>query len=154
TPFLYFCDFEGALAQAVSQGRRDEFKRFAAFADPAARERIPDPVAESTFLASKLDWRERTRSAGMRRLAWVGRLLQLRRDWLMPRLAGMRGGVHAIDGDLLQLRWPLGDGSTWHMAVNFGAQARPLPQARGVPLLTHGTDLHGLLPDGLRVALE
>ena len=46
TPFLYFCDFGPELADAVPQGRREEFGRFAAFADEAARERIPDPNAE------------------------------------------------------------------------------------------------------------
>ena len=45
TPFLFFCDFEGPLADAVREGRRREFARFPAFADPAARERIPDPAA-------------------------------------------------------------------------------------------------------------
>lgn len=45
TPFPYFCDFGPELAAAVSQGRRDEFGRFAAFADEAARAAI-DRVVE------------------------------------------------------------------------------------------------------------
>jgi malto-oligosyltrehalose trehalohydrolase len=57
-PFLFFCDFAGELGEAVRNGRREEFKRFAAFQDPKMRERIPDPLAESTFRASTLDWRE------------------------------------------------------------------------------------------------
>ena len=61
TPFQYFCDFDGDLAQAVTEGRRAEFGRFARFADPAVRDRIPDPNAESTFQRSKLDWAERER---------------------------------------------------------------------------------------------
>ena len=55
-PFLFFCDFEGELGEAVRKGRREEFKRFAAFQDPKVREKIPDPLAESTFRASTLDW--------------------------------------------------------------------------------------------------
>ncbi len=51
TPFLFFCDFEGPLADAVREGRRREFARFPAFADPAARDRIPDPAALATFEA-------------------------------------------------------------------------------------------------------
>ena len=43
TPFLFFCDFEEDLAAAVTDGRRNEFARFARFSDPAAREGIPDP---------------------------------------------------------------------------------------------------------------
>ena len=56
TPFRFFCDFSGELGKAVTQGRRREFARFARFADPAAQSTIPDPNAEETFLASKLDW--------------------------------------------------------------------------------------------------
>ena len=46
----------GELAEAVRKGRREEFSRFPEFADPERVAKIPDPCAESTFLASKLDW--------------------------------------------------------------------------------------------------
>ena len=55
-PFLFFCDFGGELAEAVRKGRREEFSRFPEFADPERVAKIPDPCAQSTFLASKLDW--------------------------------------------------------------------------------------------------
>ena len=58
-PFLYFCDFGPELAQAVTDGRRREFGRFEGFTSAEARARIPDPNAESTFTASRLDWAER-----------------------------------------------------------------------------------------------
>ena len=48
TPFPFFCDFGGDLAEAVRTGRREEFARFPEFQDPEKRERIPDPEAEST----------------------------------------------------------------------------------------------------------
>ena len=35
TPFLFFTDHAAGLADAVREGRRDEFARFPAFADPA-----------------------------------------------------------------------------------------------------------------------
>ncbi len=60
-PFLFFCDFEGDLAKAVRDGRRQEFARFPEFADDRNVDEIPDPLAESTFLASKLDWSKRRR---------------------------------------------------------------------------------------------
>ena len=47
TPFLFFCDFEPELAKLVTEGRRNEFASFAAFSDPARRDRIPDPSAPS-----------------------------------------------------------------------------------------------------------
>ncbi len=66
TPFLYFCDFAGDLARAVTEGRRNEFGRFARFADAQARAAIPDPNALDTFQRSRLDWRERRRAAARR----------------------------------------------------------------------------------------
>ena len=53
TRFLYFADFQGDLAQAVRDGRRREF---AAFFDQV--EEIPDPLDETTFIRSRLDWQE------------------------------------------------------------------------------------------------
>ena len=58
TPFQYFTDHEPHLGLLVTEGRRTEFNGFAAFRDPAEREKIPDPQAEATFLRSKLRWDE------------------------------------------------------------------------------------------------
>ena len=71
SPFLYFTDHEPELGALVTNGRRAELSdKFSAFADPAMRERIPDPQDDSTFRASKLDWQERAREphAGVERL--------------------------------------------------------------------------------------
>ncbi len=51
TPFLFFTDHHDELADAVREGRRQEFAGFAEFADPEKRERIPDPNAVETFTA-------------------------------------------------------------------------------------------------------
>jgi maltooligosyltrehalose trehalohydrolase len=79
TPFLYFTDHAEELGRLVTRGRRDEFRHFAAFSDPALRAQIPDPQAESTFHKSRLDWSERGREphAGVHRLYRA--LLHLRR---------------------------------------------------------------------------
>ncbi|HVA93082.1 MAG TPA: malto-oligosyltrehalose trehalohydrolase, partial [Chloroflexota bacterium] len=58
SPFLYFTDHPPELGKLVTEGRRSEFASFSAFQDPDAREHIPDPQAEQTFLASKLRWPE------------------------------------------------------------------------------------------------
>src|SRR5439155_1385049 len=39
-PFVFFCDFEPGLRDAVRDGRRREFAHFAEFRDAAARDRI------------------------------------------------------------------------------------------------------------------
>lgn len=130
TPFLFFCDFGPELARSVSNGRRREFKRFAAFADDAACARIPDPNAESTFHASTLHWDERERSPHRERLALVRELLELRRRYLTPLLASFKHGGHfSVEGSLLRAGWRTADGSVWHLLAHFGAQAihAPLP---------------------------
>ena len=78
-PFLYFTDHPPELGRLVTEGRRQEFRHFRIFADPAARERIPDPQAEATFLASRLDWAERDREPHASALRLYQALLALRR---------------------------------------------------------------------------
>ena len=78
TPFLYFTDHPEELGRLVTEGRRKEFGGFAMFADPEARERIPDPQAESTFAASRLDWSERDREPHASTLRLYRTLLALR----------------------------------------------------------------------------
>ena len=56
--FPFFCDFQGELRQAVTEGRRQEFARFDRFRGPKAREAIPDACAEATFLSAKLRWED------------------------------------------------------------------------------------------------
>ena len=79
TPFQYFTDHPEELGKRVTEGRRKEFGKFSAFADPAVRERIPDPQAVSTFRNSKVRWDEAERMphAGVRAL--YRELLRLRR---------------------------------------------------------------------------
>ncbi|HUG24050.1 malto-oligosyltrehalose trehalohydrolase [Piscinibacter sp.] len=156
TPFLYFCDFEGELAAAVTHGRREEFGRFAAFADPAARERIPDPNDPATLAASCLRWDERGTDPHARRLAQTGELLALRARHLMPRLRGMaHGGRHRVDGDVLRVEWTLGDGSRWHLVAHFGAQRQVLTELPpGEIVYRLGMDGDAAAPGGVCVALE
>lgn len=110
TPFLYFCDFGPELADAVSRGRREEFGRFAAFADEAARARIPDPNAPDTFLASKLRWDACDDPLHDAWRAQVRGWLALRRRRLVPLLAGQQGAGRLLDcdGATLRVEWTLG----------------------------------------------
>ena len=90
SPFPFFCDFSGDLADAVRNGRREEFRHFPAFRDEAARDRIPDPTAESTFASAKLDWAALASPATPAALDRTRRLLALRRDEIAP-LVGRHG---------------------------------------------------------------
>ncbi|MDP3215104.1 MAG: malto-oligosyltrehalose trehalohydrolase, partial [Deltaproteobacteria bacterium] len=79
TPFRYFTDHEPELGALVTAGRREEFKHFRAFSDPAAAARIPDPQAAETFARSRLRWDERGAEPHARVLALYRALLALRR---------------------------------------------------------------------------
>jgi malto-oligosyltrehalose trehalohydrolase len=92
SPFPFFCDFTGALAEAVRKGRREEFSRFPEFADPKNAARLPDPLAESTFLAAKLDWAH----VDATHLAYYRDLLCTRRNFVQPLLPSIRHGGEAL----------------------------------------------------------
>jgi malto-oligosyltrehalose trehalohydrolase len=137
TPFLYFCDFHGALADAVRHGRRKEFSAFPEFASSEARAAIPDPNAERTFLDSKIDWKEVDREC----LARFSALTALRRRHLVPRLAGARGASHfAVPPGGVAVDWTLADGSVLHLRANFSARTvASLGPASGSILHTEGS---------------
>jgi malto-oligosyltrehalose trehalohydrolase len=98
-PFPFFCDFEGELADAVRQGRRQEFARFPEFQSEAARERIPDPQAESTFASAKLDWTDLENPKHRVWFDFYRRLLARRRESVVPLLPGI--GPHAATYEVL-----------------------------------------------------
>src|SRR5262249_60187816 len=73
-PFPFFCDFPGALADAVRKGRREEFK--SAYAELG--DEVPDPLEEAIFRSAVLDWDARTTLDGRKRLALGRHLLTAR----------------------------------------------------------------------------
>ena len=132
-PYLFHTDFHDELADAVREGRREEFKAWGDFSDPELRETIPDPNAEETQGDSRIDWsKEGRRHAD--RFALVQRLLALRAEHVVPRLAGLtdnsaQGLPHGRRG--LEVTWTLDDGARLHMVANCGDEPFHLPQAPG-----------------------
>ena len=66
-PFPFFCDFEGDLADAVRNGRKQEYK----WAYEKYGDEVPDPLELSTFESAVLDWQTR-RHADRRQTAGAG----------------------------------------------------------------------------------
>ncbi len=134
-PFSFFCDFEPGLADAVRAGRRREFAHFPEFRDEAARERIPDPTAFSTFAMSRLDWAEVDQESHARWLGRYRRLLAVRAREIVPRLAGIPpfgGSFRALGPKAVMVEWQLGDRSRLLLIANFAAERVPvLPMADG-----------------------
>jgi maltooligosyltrehalose trehalohydrolase len=125
-PFLFFCDFAGELAEAVRKGRRREYDwAYAKYGDA-----VPDPLDPKTFSACVLDWEARDVASGRDRLALVKRLLEVRRQQIVPRLAGARhGDARATDDGLVTAHWPMGDGAILRLAANLsGREIALLPQ--------------------------
>ena len=136
-PFLFFTDYTGDLANAVREGRRKEFARFAAFADEKRRALIPDPNDPQTLAMSSppagrqgdtpdakdaLDWMHFYKSA-----------LAVRAKLIAPRLrhakalgATVLKAAGGSDANALTARWKLDDGETLSIVLNLGNEALPL----------------------------
>jgi hypothetical protein len=121
-PFPFFCDFQGALADAVRKGRREEFK--AAYAEFAHA--IPDPLEEATSRMAVLDWalaRPRAAASGSRWCAICSRFGGGDRAAACRRKLRRDG----IGGFCPERDWSLGDGDTLRLLANLsdGEANRP-----------------------------
>ncbi len=143
TPFLFFCDFEGPLADAVREGRRSEFAQFKAFAEPAMRDRIPDPLDPATMDASRLDRRELEQPVHAAWLETVRTLLAVRSARIVPGLDGMAPTAvverHGQRG--FTIAWRLANDRTLVLQANLGdAPLSGFGALEGVIWATDGTD--------------
>jgi maltooligosyltrehalose trehalohydrolase len=121
SPFQFFTDHDEELGHAISRGRREEFKHFESFSDPAVRAQIPDPQARETFERSRLRWDERDRSPHARVLSLYRRLLELRRtDPVLKDSSRERLSAEAIGEVLVVQRW--NERERRVLVANFGAQ--------------------------------
>lgn len=133
SPFLFFTDFHDDLADAVREGRRREFKGFAAFTSEEARAKIPDPNALTTFGASKVvpgedadDWRSFYRT-----------LLMLRRTHIVPGLHNSRAlKAEAVGDHAVVASWQLGNGTRLTLQINFGTEVVAPASSREVLFAT------------------
>lgn len=102
-PFLYFVSHtDAALAEAVRKGRREEFAAFHASGE------APDPVAESTFQRSKLQWQLLAEEKHQVMFRYYKQLIRLRKEHpVLSRLDRKSMEVHYdVDKKLLTIdRW-------------------------------------------------
>ena len=135
--FMFFTDHNPELGKLVTEGRREEFKGFPAFANPLLRESIPDPQAEETFLRSKLNLGERDVNSGTYDL--YRELLRLRRkDPVLQVQDRSRSKAGAIGAQMVSMvRWVEDEHRL--LVANFGPSA-------GISLSDH--PVLGNLPGG------
>ena len=147
TPFLFFCDFHGELAEAVRAGRNREFERFERFSDPQGRSGIPDPNALSTFERSKLDWSGLAQREKKEWLTFYRYLLALRKARITPLLTEMQGIRSSFElyGDSgLAVNWIFDDGARLRLCANLGAGPQGgMPAFTGAPLYASHPGLEG-----------
>lgn len=149
-PFLFFCDFEGELAAAVTEGRRRDIGRLA---DAATQARIADPNAQETFARCKLNWGETVVPPHDAWLGYYRRLLSLRAAEIVPRLRGrVEAGRFEVEGEsLLKVEWTLADASRLSLHANFERQHEQLVD-RGGGRILFATDPPDALGARLRLA--
>ncbi len=124
SPFPYFCDFEGDLAEAIRNGRRQQFTTPEERNDPAFLASIPDPLARETFLSAKLRWDEIAEEPHRTWLNFYRRILQIRHRKIIPLLANFpqnSGSCHVYGPRSLQVRWTLDQGEL-HLNANLSDQ--------------------------------
>ncbi|MGN6285486.1 MAG: malto-oligosyltrehalose trehalohydrolase [Afipia sp.] len=123
TPFPFFCDFKGDLADAVRKGRRREFRAaYEKYGDD-----IPDPLGDSTFEHAQLDWHDLNAPSARQRLKLVQDLLTIRAQEVVPRLATIAFGKAEITAEeLLLARWTF-DGGSLVLTANLSDKAFSAP---------------------------
>lgn len=147
-PFLFFTDHHGELAEAVREGRRNEFADFAAFHDPEQRERIPDPNALPTFLQSAPSFVENEHAQLYRQL------LSLRQLHVTPHLPGaMALGARVLAQGAVTARWRLGNGSLLQIDLNLSEQFVDHPAPSHIIFQTPAGQGAQLPPCSTRVSL-
>lgn len=133
TPFLYFCDLEPGLADAVRHGRRAEHDVLPRDDVDAA---FPDPFDATAHARSMLDWASRSEPAHAEWLALYRELLALRARHVVPLLPSLSTATARHEVTMpgaLAVAWPTDDGRTLHLEMR-------LPPARGRPLSPVATD--------------
>lgn len=143
TPFPFFCDFTGDLANAVRKGRRSEL----AWAYEKYGDEVPDALAPSTFQSAVLDWDERAEPAAGKRLALIRQLLAIRRREIVPRLDGAAfGAAKAESNGLLNADWRMGDGTTLRLRANPSDREAANSSGEFTGTLIWGTELGERVP--------
>ena len=119
TPFPFFCDFDGDLAEAVRKGRLAEFSAFSGFGGD-----LPDPLDPATFASARPydappddadEWRGLT-----------ARLLDWRAAQVAPLVRSGQTGAAAdiLGATALSVRWDFKAGRL-HSLIQLGQEIDP-----------------------------
>jgi maltooligosyltrehalose trehalohydrolase len=131
TPFLYFTDYHDDLAEAVREGRNQEFAQDPVVADGVMLEAVPNPNSPETFEAS-------CPAPGEAAACWrqlVEELLAIRHRELTMRIGAARGRSPTVLGPKgLIACWELDEGARLSIAINLDQNAVAISAPRGALL--------------------
>jgi maltooligosyltrehalose trehalohydrolase len=146
-PFPFFCDFDDELGENVRKGRKEEFSTFPEFRDPEQRNRIPDPLAEGTFVSAKIDWEQASAAEHSEWLAWYKRILAVRRSEIVPfleQIGGYAGSYRVIGKGAVLVCWTLGPDHVLMLAANLSErESAAFPESQGKLIWSEGSASHG-----------
>jgi maltooligosyltrehalose trehalohydrolase len=148
TPFPFFSDMPPDRREATFNGRVEELKKTPEHDDPAKEpvEETLDPTDRQTFLAAKLDWRQRQAAEGRKWLSLYRNLLDLRQREIVPRLYGINGfsaGFERLGENAVLVTWQMGDGSRLRLYLNLSGSSQancPAIEGRQIWLAGHVSD--------------
>ena len=127
TPFPFFCDYHGELAEAVKKGRCEQLAGQNPAPSAEELKRAPDPQADSTLRSAQLRWDEVGEVGHKEWLEFYRALIGVRLESVVPLLGGLAescGSYTVIGAGALTAEWRLAGGAVLRLAVNLAGEAR------------------------------
>lgn len=137
-PFYYFAHHSPALSPLVRSGRRENLAQFPRLATTEIRQILPDPGNPMTFVACKLEFRDRETNAKTYQL--YRDLIKLRRtDPVFKKMQACQLDGAVLTEDAFLIRYFGGEDGDRILIVNFGPDHyfNPAPE----PLIVAGPNL-------------
>ncbi len=126
SPFLFFADYSGNMAEAVARGRAEFLSQFPAAATPGGKKRLARPSDPETFRRCKLDLSERQKHQPLYELHID--LLKLRReDPVFKQQRIDRLDTAVLTDNCLAVRFFGDDGHDRLLLMNLGGELRLEP---------------------------
>lgn len=142
SPFPYFCDFHGDLAETVRKGRCEFLAKLHNASEDDLKS-ASNPQDPQTFQSAKLDWGEIEDPAHGDWLPWYAAILGTRLARLAPLLhdlAARCGSFRVLTAGAFEIAWHLQENATLNLAANLRPNAtQGFTQPTGDTLWLEGT---------------
>lgn len=127
SPFFFFADYDGELADAVAANRPREASNFGGLPPGMSPQELADPNAVATFEASIIDRDNEDEPAARAWTAFLKQLFDVRRRHIVPHLKRglpVTGTAAALKDGQVSVDWALGD-VTLCLRANLSQTAYP-----------------------------